>query len=159
MAVLPPPAFCPGVLTGENKMDLWEFVQKYIKTKVDFDGFAGPQCMDLFRQYGQDVWQIPRTESLGADGGAKDLVLRYNEFPIEKKHLALISDKWCGQEGDVAVWGATDKNKYGHVAIVLKALANGRLLVFEQDGFKQDGAKITWRDNKNIIGYLRKWPA
>ena len=25
-AVLPPPAFCPGVLTGENKMNLWEFV-------------------------------------------------------------------------------------------------------------------------------------
>ena len=138
-------------------MDLFEFVQKYIKTKVDFDGFAGPQCMDLFRQYGQDVWQIPRTESLGENGGAKDLVLRYNEFPIEKKHLALITDKWSGQEGDAAVWGATDHNKYGHVAIVLKAMANGRLLVFEQDGFKRDGAKLAWRDNKNLIGLLRPW--
>lgn len=138
-------------------MDLWEFVQKYIKTKVDYDGFAGPQCMDLFRQYSQDVLQIPRTESLGEDGGAKDLVERYNEFPIEKKYLALISDKRCAQEGDVAVWGATDKNKFGHVAIVLKAKPNGSLVVFEQDGFKKDGAKINWRDDDGVIGLLRKW--
>lgn len=138
-------------------MDLWEFVQKYIKTNVDFDGYAGAQCVDLFRQYGQDVLEIPRTESLGADGGAKDLVLRYNEFPIEKKYLALITDKRCAQEGDVVVWGATAKNKFGHVAIVLKAKANGELVVFEQDGFKKDGAKINRRDDDGVIGFLRKW--
>lgn len=137
-------------------MDLFDFIQKHIKTKVDFDGSYGAQCVDLFRQYCQDVWQIPRTEPVE---GAKDLAERYSSNTIENKHLALITDRWCGQEGDAVVWGATDKNKYGHVAIVLKALANGLVLVFEQDGFKQDGAKITWRDNKNVIGYLRKWPA
>lgn len=137
-------------------MDLWDFIQKYIKTKVDYDGFAGPQCMDLYRQWCEDGWHIPRTEALGENGGAKDLVLRYSEFPIEKKHLMLITDRFCGQQGDVVVFGATEKNIYGHVAIVVETLPT-HLVVFEQDGFKQDGAKISkWRYN-NVIGYLRPW--
>ncbi|MBO7123202.1 MAG: hypothetical protein J6V90_07990 [Treponema sp.] len=113
-------------------------------------------CMDLYRQWCDEGWNIPRTESLGADGGAKDLVLRYNEFPIEKKYLNLITDRFCGQQEDVVVFGATEKNKYGHVAIVIETFPT-YLVVFEQDGFKQDGAKIAKWDYKTVIGYLRPW--
>jgi hypothetical protein len=46
-------------------------------------------------------------------------------------------------------------NKYGHVAIYLGMVGNS-YLVFEQDGFKQDGAKINLRGKENLLGYLRR---
>ena len=134
-------------------MDLWDFVQAYIKTKVDWDKKWGPQCVDLPRQYWHDVWGFPKFE--GVDG-AKDLVLKYNQMPTEKEYLCLVSDPKSGRQGDVVVFGATEKNEFGHVAIVLDITMN-YLVVFEQDGFKKDGAKIgKWRYN-NVIGYLRPW--
>ncbi len=135
-------------------MNLWEFVQKHIKTKVDFDGAYGAQCVDLFRQYCKDVLEIPHT---GAVNGAKDLVEQYDKLPLEKKYFFVVKDKYTAQSGDVAVWGATKTNKYGHVAIVLKANAR-TLLVFEQDGFRQDGARLAERSTDGIIGYLRAFP-
>ena len=136
-------------------MNLIEFVNRYHGKKVDFDGHYGAQCVDLFRQYNKDVLGNGRTEGVE---GAKDLALCYNRMPKEKQFFMLLNNVYSAQEGDVAVWDATAKNRYGHVAIVLKADKN-RLVVFEQDGFAQDGAKIAERTISGIIGYLRKWPA
>ena len=134
-------------------MTLLEFVNKHIGKKVDFDGYYGPQCVDLYRQYCQDVWEIPHT---GSVEGAKDLVEKYYILPRERKYLVLCKAPESAKSGDVAVWGATPSNKYGHVAIVV-AEDEGLLLVFEQDGFKKDGAKLAWRTKNNIIGVLKKW--
>lgn len=135
-------------------MTLVEFVNRYHGKKVDFDGAFGAQCVDLFRQYNRDVLENERTESVE---GAKDLVLRYEKLSKEKKCFMLLKNPYGAKEGDVAVWGATKTNPYGHVAVVLKA-DNSRLVVFEQDGFRQDGAKIAERNINNVLGYLRKWP-
>lgn len=135
-------------------MTLWQFVQKHVKTKVDFDGAYGAQCVDLFRQYCEDVLGIGHT---GAVVGAKDLVERYDDLPKEKDRFALISDKYNVLPGDVAVWGAGGGNPYGHVAMVLEA-DGGSLVVFEQDGFAQDGARIAERSRNGVIGYLRAYP-
>ena len=135
-------------------MNLEEFVNKYNGKKVDFDGAFGAQCVDLFRQYNKDVWGNPHT---GAVEGAKDLFLNYDNLPIERKFLELnpVNSKII-EEGDVAVWGASSSNKYGHVAIVVGLLGDESLIVFEQDGFKQDGAKLNVRSRKNLLGFLRK---
>lgn len=135
-------------------MNLLNFVQKHIKAKVDFDGAYGAQCVDLFRQYCKDVLGVPHT---GAVAGAKDLVERYGDLPKEREHFALIKDPRSAIRGDVAVWGATKGNPYGHVAIVLETSPNS-LVVFEQDGFAQDGAKIAERGIGGVIGFLRKYP-
>lgn len=135
-------------------MNVWQFVQKHIKTKVDYDGAYGAQCVDLFRQYCADVLEIGHT---GAVVGAKDLVERYGSLPKEKESFALITDRYNVSQGDVAVWGAGGGNPYGHVAIVLEAFG-GNLVVFEQDGFRQDGAKIAERSADGVIGYLRRYP-
>ncbi|MCM1218934.1 MAG: CHAP domain-containing protein [Lachnospiraceae bacterium] len=135
-------------------MTLLEFVQRHIKTRVDFDGAYGAQCVDLFRQYCKDVLGIPHT---GAVAGAKDLVERYGDLPKEREHFALIKDRRNALRGDAAVWGATKGNPYGHVAIVLEARPDV-LTVFEQDGFEQDGAKLAERSMGGVIGYLRKYP-
>ena len=132
-------------------MKLDEFINKHINTKVDFDNAFGAQCVDLFRQYCKDVLNIPHT---GAVEGAKDLFLNYEKLPLEKKYfIQILSDKMkCG---DVIVWGETPTNRYGHVAILVSNMGDEKVLVFEQDGFKQDGAKLSVRTITNYLGILR----
>ncbi len=142
-------------------MTLNEFVNKYNGKLIDYDGQNGGQCVDVFRQLCQEVFNIPHTGSCSTSGGAKDLFLDYNKMPLEKKYFKLIPKavvfipiwdklKPC----DVAVWDSTESNKYGHVAIVLGELGND-IIVFEQNGFKQDGCKINLRSKKNLLGVLR----
>lgn len=133
-------------------MTLTDFIKKYNGKKVDFDGAFGAQCVDLFRQYNKEVWGNPHT---GAVEGAKDLILNYDNLPLEQKHLEKIPRYFFPKAGDVAVWGASSSNKYGHVAIVVYTEDNN-LIVFEQNGFAQDGAKLNIRTDDNLLGFLRK---
>ena len=132
-------------------MKLNEFIQRNIGCKVDYDGVWGAQCVDLFRQYCRDVLEIPRTESVE---GAKDLMIRYDSMPIEKKYFVAMKTR-NARYGDVLVYGSTKTNKWGHVAIMVANVNDNVDLVFEQDGFKQDGAKLVERANDNVIGILR----
>ncbi len=134
-------------------MLLLEFYKKYKGKKVDYDGHFGAQCVDLFRQYCVEVLNIPHTGSVVS---AKDLYEKYDQLPKEQQYFERIP--YTGQlpkEGDVVVFGASKTNRWGHVAIVISTDGKG-LLVFEQDGFLQDGAKITLRDYKRVLGFLRK---
>ena len=131
-------------------MKLDEFINKYLDTKVDFDGAYGAQCVDLFRQYCKDVLDIPHT---GAVNGAKDLILDYPKMEGEKKYFNLLPVMKI-RTGDVIVWNKTITNNYGHVAIVIGLLSDG-ILVLEQDGFKQNGVKFKIRSFENALGILR----
>ena len=132
-------------------MKLDEFINKNINKKVDFDGAFGAQCVDLFRQYCKDVLNIPHT---GAVEGAKDLFLKYNNLPLEKKYFKKYSTNKF-KTGDIIIWNETKTNKYGHVAILILSTSDNKVLVFEQNGFKQDGAKLSIRTTENILGVLR----
>lgn len=135
-------------------MKLDEFINKYNGKKVDYDGAFGAQCVDLFRQYCKDVLNIPHT---GSVNGAKELYLNYDSMPQEEKYFIKKSRfEVAGRAGFVAVYDATSSNIYGHVAIVLGTMPDGDLIVFEQNGFAQDGAKIVIRNSKNLMGYLIK---
>lgn len=136
-------------------MNIEEFVKKYTGKKVDFDGVYGAQCVDLFRQWAKEGLGISEhTGPCSTTGGAKDLFLDYPKMPIEKKYFIRETKKaMC--PGDVLIWDSTETNKYGHVAIYLGKL-NNDLIVFEQDGFKQDGAKINLRSKTKLLGFLRK---
>lgn len=135
-------------------MDLIEFVNKYHGKKVDFDGAYGAQCVDLFRQYCKDVLRAGHT---GVVDGAKDLFLKYADLPSECKYFDRISvENGIPEIGDVLVWDSTATNKYGHVAICLGYdSTNDLIIVFEQNGFTQDGAKIAVRKTANLLGSLR----
>lgn len=136
-------------------MNVEDFVKKYTGKKIDFDGVYGAQCVDLFRQYAKEGLGIPEhTGSCATTGGAKDLFIDYPKMPIEKKYFTRETKKaMC--PGDILIWDSTETNKYGHVAIYLGKL-NNDLIVFEQDGFKQDGAKINLRSKTKLLGFLRK---
>lgn len=136
-------------------ISLEDFVIKYLGKKVDFDGVYGAQCVDLFRQYSKECLGISEhTGSCSTSGGAKDLFLDYNKMPLEKKYFTRETKKAMVQ-GDILIWDHTDKNKYGHVAIYLGKL-NNSLIVFEQNGFTQNGAEINVRSKNNLLGFLRK---
>jgi hypothetical protein len=128
-----------------------EFVRRYDGKKVDFDGFNGPQCVDLFRMCCRDVYGIPHT---GAVVGAKDLWFNYGTNREKEFFVQLASDASV-RPGDVAVWDGTAGNKYGHTALVIAEWGDS-LIVFEQDGFRQDGAKIKLRSRVNLLGFLRR---
>lgn len=134
-------------------MTLKEFVQKYNGKKVDFDGAFGAQCVDLFRQYCAEVLNIEHT---GSVEGAKDLFLRYDILSKEQKYFMRCKETSHPKykAGDVLVWNSTPSNPYGHVAILLSEMS-GDLLVFEQNGIKQDGAKIMLKTKENLLGALR----
>ena len=70
-------------------MNLWEFVEKNIHKKVDFDGAYGAQCVDLFRQYLKDVYEIK--EHTGAVEGAKDLFLNHQNITNTSYNLSKVA--------------------------------------------------------------------
>ena len=136
-------------------MKLEQFLTYYCGQQVDFDKQYGAQCVDLFRQYCKDVLGIPHTGACSSSGGAKDLYLDYSKMPLEKKYFVRLGKNAAPAYGNVAIWDATPTNKYGHVAIVICKLSSNTLLVFEQNGIAQDGAKFVERSVANLLGYLK----
>ena len=123
-------------------MTLKRFIVTYNGKKVDWDKAHGYQCVDLFRQYCKDVLnveQCPKVE------GAKDLINKPGDFKVTHDSYA---------PGDVLIYGATKSNPYGHVCILVRMLDSDTFIVFEQDGFRQDGAKLSVRDKNNLLGGL-----
>lgn len=140
-------------------MNIDEFINKTIKTGVDYDGAYGAQCVDLFRQYTKDVLEIKK--HTGAVEGAKDLWINYENLPEEMNYFDRKRDNATPMQGDVAVWDGTPGNKYGHVAIVICAWGKESLLVYEQDGTKKPGdegygARFKLRSKYRLLGYLRR---
>lgn len=131
-------------------MDMTTFLNRTMGRKIDFDGHYGAQCVDLFRQYLLDVHGTPHT---GGVVGAKDLWLNYERLPKEVESLEKVGlgEALCG---DVVVWGSTKGNPYGHVAIYINRIGDD-ILVYEQDGFRQDGAKFAQRKPDGLLGLLR----
>lgn len=135
-------------------MNTKEFVDAYIGKKVDFDGQFGAQCVDLFRQFCKDVWGVPH---LGGVNGAKDIYLNYDKMPGEVQYTNRVaySGDNCPQEGNVVLFKESASNQYGHVAVCLYS-TKSRIVVFEQDGFAQNGAKIGTWDYARVLGWLTK---
>ena len=134
-------------------MTLEQFVEKYNGKKIDYDGRFGAQCVDLFRQYCRDVLCIPHT---GGVVGAADLFTKYDTMPLEQKYFdKLVYAGGKPEKGDVVIFAPTKSNKYGHVAIVLDA-SSEEIAVFEQDGFKQDGAHVASWNYARVLVFLRK---
>ena len=132
-------------------MTVGDFIKNNLGKKVDYDKMYGPQCVDIFRQGCQDINEIPHT---GGVVGAKDLWLNYLKLPKEVEYFRRVKPSSKPKKGDYAIWDATSSNPYGHVALVLAPL-DEYLIVMEQDGFKQDGAKLGIKTKTNLLGYLR----
>ena len=127
-------------------MTLTQFIKTNQGKKVDFDGKYGAQCVDLYRAYCRDVLDIQQTPAVA---GAKDIITKPGVLEVTKD--SALADY---SRGDVLVWDATSSNKYGHVAILVAVYNTKYFIVFEQDGFKQDGAKLAFRSREGLLGCL-----
>ena len=129
-------------------ISLTQFIKKYLGTKVDFDGKFGPQCVDLARQYYSEVLDVPQFPPVE---GAKDMIKNPGKLKVIKEDA--LADY---SSGDVLIWEATKTNKYGHVAILVAIYNTKYFIVLEQDGFRQDGVKLSFRSRENLLGCLYK---
>lgn len=129
-------------------MTLTQFIKKYLGTKIDFDGKFGSQCVDLYRQYVQEVLNLPQTPSID---GAKDIIDNPGSLKVTRD--SALADY---SRGDILIWGKSSTNKYGHVAILVSIYNTKYFIVLEQDGFKQDGVKLAFRSRENLLGCLYK---
>lgn len=125
-------------------MTLKRFVVNNLGKKVDFDGKFGYQCVDLYRQYCKDVLGVKQSPSVE---GAKDIWDKPGELKQSRDSFAV---------GDVLIYNKTQTNKYGHVCILVAILDSDTFIVLEQNGFEQDGTKLTVRDTTNLLGSLYK---
>ena len=130
-------------------MTVSEFAVKYQGKAVDFDKAFGAQCVDLFRQYCQDVVECPHT---GSVEGAKELWERFAETRVKEFFIRL--NAMQARLGDVLIEDATPTNKWGHVSIIL-AVENGKALVIQQNGISQGGCELAMRSLKGALGILR----
>ena len=128
-------------------MTLTQFINTYNGKKVDWDGANGPQCVDLYRQYLHDVKGYKQTPPIE---GAKDIF----DNPGTELHVTKDSLLADYSSGDILIWDKTKTNKYGHVAILVAVYNTKYFIVFEQDGFKKDGAKLAFRSRENLRGCL-----
>ena len=137
-------------------MTLTTFINTYLGKKIDykdeqFKGDGSYQCVDLARQYFKDVLNVPQFPALGADGGAKDIFDKCTSL-----NTTVDSALADYSRGDVLIWNSSKTNKYGHVAILVDIYNTKYFIVLEQDGFKQDGVKLTMRSRENLRGCLWK---
>lgn len=112
----------------------------------------GAQCVDLVRQYIKEVYEVPQPEGVI---GAEDFYTKHEDRPIQKQYFNLIQyiHPRKPQSGAIVVFGATDKNKFGHIGICISADETS-ITLFEQDGFAQSGAKIHNWNYDRCLGWL-----
>jgi len=126
-------------------LTIGEFLDKYLGRKIDFDSAYGAQCVDLFRQYCREVLGVSQPKPV--DGARELWINDQKDFNKLSKNMA--------EPGDTIIWNSNSNNSYGHVAIVLSLLPEDKVLVAEQDGFKQEGTVLKIRSLNGALGVLR----
>lgn len=107
-------------------MTFQEFIDKWNGKAADFDGFYGPQCVDLFNFYNRDVVGAGRLYT-PTTGGAADL---WNDFsgPGASAYRKIENTPTgVPMRGDVVIWRANQKNvtgPAGHVGIFMAGDVN-----------------------------------
>lgn len=80
-----------------------EFIQKWNGRYCDFDGHWGFQCMDLLRQYEQEVHGVKPYEAIPAAANAKQCFYNFRENQYYRK---IINGKLnVPKKGDIVFWG------------------------------------------------------
>ena len=128
-------------------MNTDEFFQKYNGKGIDFDGYYGFQCMDLYQQYNKDVVggpPIPANAYQVWDTFPRDF---YNRIDNQPDNFP--------QKGDVVIWNKNVGGGYGHIAVCSTADVNG-FVSFDQNWPVGSVCKKVFHNYNNVIGWLRK---
>lgn len=132
-----------------------EFKRKWLGKSIDYDGIYGRQCVDLIKQYLNEMSGI----KAGAWGNAIDYW--YNPNSAILKLYDRIATKTIRQ-GDIVVLKGINGNPYGHIGIADGNSGIVTVTILEQNGSSGNGSGVggnairtraipLWR----VIGVLR----
>ena len=128
-------------------MTVEEFVSKWSGKGCDWDGHYGFQCVDLYRQYVQEVVKCPQSPGVS---GAKDI---WNSYLPEYFERIPNTPDGVPQVGDIMIWG--DKyGPYGHVAVVTKATLTTFTCFSQNDPTGALCGLKTYRTYSPTLGWL-----
>ena len=133
-------------------MTLQEFIDKWLGKKCDWDGYYGGQCVDLFRQYVQEVLVFPQPKGVT---GAKDFWTNYDTDPALYEHYEKIPNTPEGlpSKGDVVIWNGKAGSGYGHVAIFISGDLQ-KFTSFDENWPTLDKCTLTDHNYTNVSGWL-----
>ena len=128
-------------------MTLNEFVNKYLGKKVDFDGYYGGQCVDLYRQYVKDVLGFPQSPGVG---GAAEI---WDSASPEYYDFIPNTPTGVPEPGDIVIWNRRMGGGFGHVAIFLNGDVNS-FTSLDQNWPTLDKVTKTEHNYNSVIGWL-----
>lgn len=133
-------------------MTLDQFIDKYNGKFIDFDKSYGPQCVDLMRQYVQEVlrmdpYTIPRANY------AKNIFYNFRTNNNFKK--VINTPTAVPKKGDIIFWGwrYPVTGYAGHVAIVTGANVY-RFISFDQNYPTGSTCHYVNHDYRGVLGWL-----
>lgn len=129
-----------------------EFITRYTRRPIDFDGVYGPQCFDLYRQYCKEVLGIPQSPATGSQG-AKVI---WNNYLKEYLFATPNSPLNSPQKGDIVIWGSKI-GPYGHVAVCVSG-GTMSFVSFDQNWSNHPYCEQVKHSYTGVLGWLRKKP-
>jgi hypothetical protein len=125
-------------------MTFKEFYEKYKGMYLDFDGYYGPQCVDLVQYWSRELG--------GArfSGNAKDII----DQPGRTYQVILNARTNIPSEGDIVVWNKNMGVGNGHTGIATGKGDINTFEVFQQNDPYATPAKLKTYNYNNVIGWL-----
>jgi hypothetical protein len=128
-------------------MTIDEFIKKYEGKGIDFDGYYGFQCMDLYQQYNRDVvgaFAVPCP-------AAADV---WTNHPFNFYTKISNTPTAVPQKGDIIIWKKASSLPYGHIAIFIEGDVN-KFVSLDQNWPIGSVTHKQSHDYKNVQGWLR----
>ena len=125
-----------------------DFFAKYNGKPIDYDGYYGNQCVDLYRQYVKECLEYP--QSSGVQGAAniwdnylQDYFERVDNTPDGVPKL-----------GDVIIWNKNAGGGFGHVG-VFDSGNTDNFISFDQNWPVNSFCHFQSHNYINVLGWLR----
>lgn len=100
---------------------------------VDIDGVGGFQCVDVPKDYGQQIFGVDWHALWPGAGNACDMINTYSPTYFDQILNDPANPGQIPQRGDIIVYAGNAANVDGHIGVVLAADSGGALLM-DQDG-------------------------
>jgi hypothetical protein len=127
-----------------------QFFGKYDQKGIDFDGYYGFQCMDLYRQFVKECLEFPQSPLVVGAVNVWDTYLA-DKFDRIENTLTAIPIK-----GDIVIW-STGVGAYGHIA-VCKDGTQSEFTSFDQNWPVGSLCHFQKHNYTNVLGWLRVKP-
>jgi hypothetical protein len=135
-------------------MKISEFFSKYENTRIDFDGYYGSQCVDLFNKYLVEVLDIKNPIQMFPVASAFQIW----DYAKNNNLFERIENTPSGvpQEGDIIIFGKDNVFIHGHVGI-FKSGNEKSFISFDQNYPLGNDCSFITHDylKPKVIGWLR----